>query len=87
MGTFIFYAWAVDGTSLVALTSLVAEQAKPTKRTMKKCLHFLDCTAMQDIVVVAYKAHDMVLAIHNNASCLSESQACSQAGCHFYVKQ
>ena len=34
-GSFLFYAPAVDSTMLVTLSSLMAEQANPTKQTCK----------------------------------------------------
>jgi len=46
-GTFFFYARAVNSTMLVALSSLVAEQANPMEQTMQKCLQFLDYAATQ----------------------------------------
>ena len=34
--------------------------------------------------MVTYKASDMVLAVHSDASYLSETKACSRAGGHFF---
>ena len=72
LGTFLYYAWAVDSTMLVALSALASEQAKPTENTLKKVRQFLDYVASQDEAVLTYRASDMVLAIHSNASYLSE---------------
>ncbi len=57
---------------LMALSALASEQANSTKATIKKCKQFLDYAASQDEVVVTYKARDMKLAIHSDASYLSE---------------
>ena len=71
-GTFLWYARAVDATMLVALGSLASEQANPTERTMQKCKQFLDYAATQEDAVITYRKSDMVLAIHSDASYLSE---------------
>ncbi len=86
-GTFLFYARAVDPTMLVALSSLAAEQCKPTERTMEKCKQFLDYAATQEDAVITYRKSDMVLAIHSDASYLSEPRARSRAGGHFFLSE
>jgi hypothetical protein len=58
---------------------LASKQATPTKQTMEKCLQFLDYAALQDDAIITYHASDMKLAIHSDASYLSEPKACSQA--------
>ena len=47
LGTFLYYARAVDPTMLVALSAIASEQASPTKSTMNKADHFLDYAASQ----------------------------------------
>jgi hypothetical protein len=84
-GTFLFYARAVDPTMLVALSSLAAEQCNPTERTMEKVKQFLDYASTQEDAVITYKASDMVLAIHSDASYLSEPKARSRPGGHFFM--
>jgi hypothetical protein len=86
-GTFLFYARAVDPTMLVALGSLAVEQANPSDRTMHKCLQFLDYAASQEDAVITYRKSDMVLAIHSDASYLSEPKARSRAGGHFFMSE
>ena len=68
-------ARAVDGTMLTPLSALASEQASPTELTMEKCLQFLDYAATQDDAILTYKASDMILAIHSDASYLSEPKA------------
>jgi hypothetical protein len=41
--------------------------------------------ASQEEAVLTYKASDMVLAIHSDASYLSEPKACSRAGGHMFM--
>jgi hypothetical protein len=74
-GTFLYYARAIGSTMLTALSALASEQSDPTEATMKKCKQFLDYADSQEDAVVTYKASDMKLAIHSDASYLSEPKA------------
>ena len=85
--TFLYYVRAVDPTMLVALSAIASEQASPTQSTMKKVDQFLDYAASQEQSILTYEASDMVLAVHSNASYLSESKARSRAGGHFFHVQ
>ena len=82
MGVFLFLARTVDVTMLTPISALASEQASLMELTMEKCLQFLDYATTQDDVILTYKASDMILAIHSDASYLSESKAQSQAGDH-----
>ena len=84
-GTFLFYARAIDSTMLPALSSIASEQNAPTKNTMKKVKRFLDYAASQEEAIITYRASDMVLSIHSDASYLSERNARSRAGGHHYL--
>jgi hypothetical protein len=68
---------------LVALGMIAAEQANPTQKTIEKCKQFLDYAATQEDVVITYRASDMILAIHSDASYLSELRARSGVSRHF----
>ena len=85
LGTFLFYARAVDSTMLTALSAIASEQADPTELTMEKVKLFLDYAASNPDAILTYRASDMVLAIHSDASYLSESKARSRAGGHFFM--
>jgi hypothetical protein len=52
---------------------------------MEKVKQFLDYASTQENAVIIYKASDMVLAIHSDASYLSEPKARSRAGGHFFM--
>ena len=84
-GTFLYYARGVDSTMLTALSALAGEQTKPTKNTMKRVMQFLDYAASQDEAIVTYRASDMILAIHSDASYLSEDNARSRVGGHHFM--
>jgi hypothetical protein len=41
--------------------------------------------ASQDKAILTYKASNMVLAVHSNASYLSKPKTCSRAGGHMFM--
>ena len=52
---------------------------------MKKARQLLDYVATQEDAIVTFQASDMVLAVHSDASYLSEPNARSRAGGHFFL--
>ncbi len=70
---------------LTPLSALASKQATPTKQAMEKCLQFLDYAALQEEAIITYSASNMKLAIHSDASYLSEPKARSQAGGHMFM--
>ena len=52
---------------------------------MQQLLQLLDYLATQEDAVLSYHASDMVLAVHNNASYLSEPKARSRAVGQFFL--
>ena len=71
---------------LVAPSAIAAEQEAPTEKTLQKVHQFLDYAATHPETAVTYKASDMVLAIHSDASYLSEPKASrSRAGEYFFM--
>ena len=84
-GVFLFLARGIDGGILPALSALASQQANPTERTMELCKNFLDYMATQEEAILTYKASKMVLAIHSDASYLSEANARSRAGGHMFM--
>jgi hypothetical protein len=85
IGTFFYYGQAVDPTMLTSLAAIASTQAKPTKETMIKTHAFLDYAATHQDAIITYQASNVVLAIHSDASYLSEAKAHSQAGGHFFM--
>jgi hypothetical protein len=86
-GKFYWYACGVDGTLLMPISALSAQQAKPTKSMMKHVKQFLDYAATQEPVVTTYRASDMVLDIHSNAGYLNKEGARSRAGGHHFFQE
>ena len=68
---FLFRAIAVDSKMLPTLSALASEQSSPTEAKMKRCKQFLDYAASQEESVLTYRASNMILAIHSDASYLS----------------
>ena len=85
VGTLLYYSRAVDCTMLAALGSIATQQANPTERTKAKIKQLLDYAATHPDAIVTYRASDMVLAGHSDASYLSETKARSRAGGHFFM--
>ena len=48
-------------------------------------MQLLDYLAFQEEAVITYQASGMVLAVYSDAGYHNESQACSQAGGHFFL--
>ena len=84
-GTFLYYGRAVDGTMLMPLSAIASDQANPTEATMRKVQQFLDYAATHPDAVLTYKASDMILAVHSDASYLNEPKARSRVGGHFFM--
>jgi hypothetical protein len=82
---FLFLACRVDGGLLPALSTLASQQANLMEQTLALCKQFLDYMASQAEAVLTYKASDMVLAIHSNASYLSKPKSCSHMGRHIFM--
>ena len=87
IGVFLYYARAVDCTMLTALGSLATQQANPTTTTLDRVYQFLDYALSHPNAGVTYRASDMILAAHSDASYLSESNARSRAGGHFFLSE
>ena len=84
-GVFLYYARAVDSTMLVALSAIAAEQGSPTENTLKRVNQFLDYAATHPEATITYHASDMKLAIHSDASYLSEPKSRSRGGGHYFL--
>jgi hypothetical protein len=84
-GKFLFLGRAVDPTLLCPISAIASQSSKPTVETLKQTKQLLDYIATQDEAVLTYNACDMVLAIHSDASYLSEPAARSRTGGHFFL--
>ena len=85
IGSFLYYARAVDPTILMALSAIAADQANPTELTLKRINQFLDYMATHPDAKIRFRASDMILNVHSDASYLSAPKARSRAGGYFFL--
>ncbi len=84
-GKFLFLGRAVNSTILCPVSTIAAQSSQPTEETMLHTQQLLDYLASQEEAVLTYNASDMILAVHSNASYLSEPKARSRTGGHFFL--
>ena len=85
IGSFLYYARAIDMTILHALSAITAEQANPTESTMKRVKHLLDYMHSNPNAIIRFRASDMILNVHSDASYLTASRGRSRAGGYFFL--
>ena len=85
VGSFLYYARAVDPTVLMALSEISSQQSAPTENTMKRVNQFLDYMWTHPDAKIRYRASDMILNVHSDASYLSAPKARSRAGGYFFL--
>ena len=68
VGSFLYYARAIDLTILHALSAIASEQAEPTKQTLARVQQLLDYMATNPNAVVRFYASDIILNLHSDAS-------------------
>jgi hypothetical protein len=84
LGTFLYYARAVDSTMLAAIGSIATQQASATQSTLRAVTQLLDYAASHPDAVIRFKASGMILHVESDASYLSETKARSRvAGYHY----
>ena len=68
----------------MALSAIAGEQANATEKTERTVKQLLDYLSTHSDATIRYRASDMVLNIHSDASYLSEAQARSRACGHLF---
>ena len=84
-GKFLFLGRAVDSTLLCPISAIASQSAAPTTDTLEQTYDLLDYLATQEEAVLTYTASEMTVAVHSDASYLSEPKARSRAGGHFFL--
>ena len=84
VGSILFYACSVDSTFLVDLNSIAIQHTKATNITLKRTEDLLDYTATHPDAKIRYRASEMILQIHTDASYLSEPKARIRAAGHYF---
>ena len=85
VGSFLYYARAIDMRILLALNDIATQQAKPTESTMKIVHQLLDYEAMHPKAIIRFRAYNMILNIHSDASYCSSGRGRSRAGGYFFL--
>jgi hypothetical protein len=85
IGSFLYYARAVDLTILMALSAIAQDQANPTQKTMQRVKQLLDYMHSNPAAVIRFYASDMILNVHSDASYLSAGKGRSRAGGYFFL--
>ena len=87
LGTLLYYARAIDNTMLVAISTLASVQAHGTQATMDAAIHLLNYCATHRNATIQFRASDMVLHVHSDASYLSVHGARSRVGGFFFLSE
>ena len=79
VGVLGWYARAVDCTILCAVNKLASRQARPTEAVLSDTMQLLQYLATHPDATIVFRPSEMQLAVHSDASYLSETQARSRA--------
>ena len=71
----------------MTLSAISASQASATENTHNEINKLLNYCATYPADSITYRASDMVLAAHFNASFLSKPKSCSRAGGHIFLSE
>ena len=85
VGTFLYYARALDCTLVTALNDISRQQAQPTENVRKKCQQILDYVATYPNAYTRYHSSNMILNIDSDAAYLVLPQAKSRIAGYFYL--
>jgi hypothetical protein len=75
IGSILYYPRAVELTVLMALSTIANEQLKGTQNSMLKTKQLMDYLATHPDGTVRFRASDMILNVHSDASYLSKANA------------
>ena len=85
VGSFLYYARAVDPTILPTINELGLSQAKPTENTRVKANQLLDYLYTHKFATLRYKASDMCLHVDSDAAYLVAPGAKSRIAGYYYL--
>jgi hypothetical protein len=85
VGYLLYYGRSVDARILTATCDLASEQAAPTLATISRLNRLLSFVSAHPNGRKIYRASDMILCIHSDASYLSRPNAGSVAGSFHYL--
>ena len=70
VGSFLYYARAIDCTILTALNHIGTTQAQPTQATKEQCIRLMDYLSTYPNTFLRFHASDMILHIDSDAAYL-----------------
>ena len=68
LSRFLNYAYVIDMTIFHAFSTIASEHANPTERALKGVHQSLHYTHTNTTAVIPFRASDMILNVHSNAS-------------------
>ncbi len=68
IGSILYYAWAIDITVLMALSSIAIKQSKGITKMMEKAKQLLNYVTTYPDTTIRFCASDMILNNHSDAS-------------------
>ena len=83
VGTFLYYARAIDCTMLPALNQIGAQQAQPTQKTLEKIQRILDYAYTHQNTSLRFHASQMQLTVDSDAAFLVLQKAPSRIAGYF----
>ena len=87
IGCLLYYARAVDNKLLMTLSAIGTSQASATENTRNDINKLLNYCATYPADSITYRASNMVLAAHFDASFLSEPKSRSRARGHIFLSE
>ena len=84
-GTLLYYVRAVNLTILPALSTIASKQASPTEQTVRRVKHLLNYLSTHPKARMCFRALDMVMNVHSDASYFLERGGQSRAAGHFFL--
>ena len=87
VGALLYCGRAVNDKILVALSDIGSQQAIATQHTKDAVTHLLDYVATYPNDGITYRASDMVLASHSDASYLNVSKSRSRGGSYIFCSK
>ncbi len=85
VGSFLYYARAINLTILMGLSNIATQQATPTENAKKQVSQFLDYMWTHPDAKICYRASDMILNVHSDALYLSAPCALSCINGYFFL--
>jgi hypothetical protein len=70
---------------LISLNAIAAAQKNGTQATVQALVHFLNYCVTHPDATLPYRASDMILHIHSDATYLNETKARSRVGGHHFL--